>query len=60
MKTGRGSGNRTGTFGVHRLIALAVGCFIGAIDVRRKRGVAQPLELLADTVLVMRYKSQRA
>ena len=60
MKARRGSSNRTGTFGVHRLIALAVRYFIGAINVRRKRGVAQPLELFADTVLVMRYKSQRA
>src|SRR6266487_4698452 len=60
MKTGRGSGNRPRTFGVYRLIALAVRCFIRAIDVRRKRDVAHPLELLADTVLVMRYKSQGA
>jgi len=60
MKTGGRCGNRAGALGEDGLIALAVRSFIGAVDVRRKRNMTKPLEMLADAALVMRNEAQRA
>src|SRR5258708_7859553 len=44
--------------GENGLIALAVGTFIGAFDVRRQRNMAEALEMPADAALVMRNETQ--
>src|SRR5260370_9274299 len=60
MKTSGGGRNRAGTLGENGLIALAVRSFIGALDVRRKRDMAEALEMPADAGLVMRKEPQSA
>src|SRR5260370_16604016 len=60
MKTSSGRRNRAGTLGENGLIALAVRSFIGALDIRRKRDMAEALEMPADAGLVMRKEPQSA
>src|SRR5882757_929233 len=60
MKTGGGSGNRSGPFGENGLIALTVRGFIGALDVGWKRNMAEALEMPADIVLVTCNKMKSA
>ena len=60
MKTGGGSGNRSGPLGENGLIALTVRSFIGTLDVWWKRNMAEALEMLADVVLVAGNKMQSA
>src|SRR5258708_4535584 len=60
VKTGRGSRNRSGTFGENGLVALAIRNFIRSLDVQRKRNMSEALEVAADAALVIRNKSQRA
>src|SRR6266478_5639322 len=60
MKTGSGSGNRSGPLGENGLIALTVRSFIGALDVWWERNMAEAREMLADVVLVTSSKMQSA
>jgi hypothetical protein len=60
VQTGGGCGNGARIFGKHRLVTVAIRDFVGTIDIRRERHVAEALEMFADGVLVVRNESQRA
>src|SRR5262249_31704548 len=60
MQPSRRRSNRSAPLGENRLIALAVGCFVVALNVRRKRDVPQAIKQFVDGFLSLRSKPQRA
>ena len=60
MQTRGWCGNGTRIFGKHGLVALAIRDFVGTIDIRRQRHVAEAIKMFADGVLAVRNESQRA
>src|SRR5690242_8951485 len=60
MQAGSWSGDRSRTLRKNGLIAIAVGSFIFAFNVRWERDVSETLEMLANRALVLRGESQSA
>src|ERR1700676_1067381 len=57
MQSRRWSSNRAGPARKNRLIYLAIGRFVLAVDVRRKRNVPEPLNLRECSARLARTKS---
>src|ERR1700756_3628456 len=60
VEAGRGGGDGAGPPRVDGLVTLAVGSFIGTVDVRRKRDVAEMLQVFFDGKRVMRREADGA
>src|ERR1700751_4333357 len=60
MQPGRRSRHRSGPPGEHRLIALAIGSLILAVNVRREGHVSQAIDVLRYAVRIARSQSYRS
>jgi hypothetical protein len=60
MEASRGGGHCARAPGVDGLVALAIGCFVGTIDVGRKRDVPETLQVFLDGKRIMRREADRA